>query len=118
MKSDAQSVDEYLGDLEPGRRNALTKLRSLVRNAAPDADESMKYGMPTYWFNGHALCAFASQKNYMSLYMDTDIVDQHGADLASLDTGKSCIRFRRLEQLPLQTVETMLHDTVDKLDTL
>lgn len=118
MKSDAQNVDVYLEELEPGRRDALVKLRSMTQKAAPEAGESMEYGMPTYSYKGHVLCAFASQKNYISLYMDTEIVEQHGEELASLKPGKSCIRFRKLEQLPLDTIETMLDETVEKLDSL
>jgi uncharacterized protein YdhG (YjbR/CyaY superfamily) len=83
-----------------------------VLETVPHAVETMRYRMPTYDYRDHMLCAFASQKRYMSLYMDTDIVDKHRADLAHLDLGKSCIRFRRLDQLPLDTIELMLEETV------
>jgi uncharacterized protein YdhG (YjbR/CyaY superfamily) len=105
-------VDEYLDALHPQRRAALTEVRSLVLETVPHAVETMRYRMPTYDYRDHMLCAFASQKRYMSLYMDTDIVDKHRADLAHLDLGKSCIRFRRLDQLPLDTIELMLEETV------
>jgi uncharacterized protein YdhG (YjbR/CyaY superfamily) len=118
VKSDATNVDAYLEELEPGRLDALVTLRSMTREAAPDAGESMQYGMPTYSYKGHVFCAFASQKNYISLYMDTEIVEQHGDEVAALKPGKSCIRFRNLEQLPLDTIETMLKETVAKLDAI
>jgi uncharacterized protein YdhG (YjbR/CyaY superfamily) len=107
----SQEVDAYLAGLEPDRREALSELRALVLEVVPDAVETIKYRMPTYEYEGGVLCAFASQKQYMSLYMDTGLVEQHRADLDGLSVGKSYIRFRRLDTLPLGTVRTMLRET-------
>jgi uncharacterized protein YdhG (YjbR/CyaY superfamily) len=71
----------------------------------------MRYRMPTYELE-QVVCSFASQKHYMSLYMDTGLVAQHKAELGGLDTGKSCIRFRHIEALPLDTIRQILRETV------
>jgi uncharacterized protein YdhG (YjbR/CyaY superfamily) len=118
MSGRAGEVDAYLENLEPGRRKALTEVRSLVLDTVPGAVETMRYRMPTYEHDGRVLCAFASQKHYMSLYMDTGLVEKHRDDLADLDVGKSCIRFRRLEKLPLDTVRTILEETVEKQEAM
>jgi uncharacterized protein YdhG (YjbR/CyaY superfamily) len=115
MSDNARDVDAYLENLEPERRAALTELRLLIQAAAPNAVESLKYRMPTYEYDGGVLVAFASQKHYMSLYMDTELVEMHRQELAGLNVGKSCIRFRRLEQLPLDTVRTILDETLEKV---
>lgn len=47
--------------------------------------------------------------------MDTTLVEKHRAELAGLDVGKSCIRFRKLEKLPLETVRMILRETVEGL---
>jgi uncharacterized protein YdhG (YjbR/CyaY superfamily) len=107
-----QEVDEYLENLAPERQAALAKLRSLVFEVAPDAVETMRYRMPTYEYGDGVLCAFASQKHYVSLYMDTDIVEKYREELTGLSIGKSCIRFRKLDQLPLDTTKRMLEETV------
>ena len=107
----SQEVDTYLSGLEPERREALSELRELVLEMVPDAVETMKYRMPTYEYQGGVLCAFASQKQYLSLYMDTGLVEQHRPDLEGLSVGKSCIRFRRLDMLPLETVGAILRET-------
>ena len=114
MSGRTREVDAYLESLEPERCKALTKVRSLVLDTVPGAVETMKYRMPTYEHEGRVLCAFASQKRYMSLYMDTELVDKRREELAGLDAGKSCIRFRKLERLPLDTVRTILEETVEK----
>ena len=107
----SQEVDAYLSGLDPDRREALSELRELVLDEVPDAVETMKYRMPTYEYQDGVLCAFASQKQYMSLYMDSGLVEQHRADLDGLSVGKSCIRFRRLDKLPLGTFRAMLRET-------
>ena len=109
-------VEEYLERLEPQRRDALTRVRELILEEAPGAVESIKYRMPTYQYGKGILCAFASQKRYMSLYVEPRILDRHRADLQHLNLGKSCIRFKQLEQLPLDTVRTILEETVRTLD--
>jgi uncharacterized protein YdhG (YjbR/CyaY superfamily) len=110
--SAAPEVMQYLNGLAEERRAALEALRGLVLTVVPEAVESMRYRMPTYDFRGELLCAFASQKHYLSLYLDTELVEKHRPESAGLDVGKSCIRFRRLEQLPLETVTTILQETV------
>ena len=62
------------------------------------------------------LCAFASQKRYMSLYVEPRILDRHRTELQDLNLGKSCIRFKSIDQLPLGTVRTVLKATVQALD--
>jgi uncharacterized protein YdhG (YjbR/CyaY superfamily) len=112
MEGRTLAVDAYLEGLEPERRDWLSQLRSMVFDVVPEAVETMKYRMPTYEYEGSVLCAFASQKHYVSLYMDTGLVELHRDELAGLDVGKSCIRFRRLEKLPLDTVRAILLETV------
>ena len=117
MTTQVPEVDRYLEALEPERRAALTQLRSLVHDVVPDAVETLKYRMPTYEYGDHVLCAFASQKRYMSLYVDIELLEKHRQELERLDLGKSCIRFKRIEQLPLDTVRTILIETVAKLSS-
>jgi uncharacterized protein YdhG (YjbR/CyaY superfamily) len=114
MANSSPAVDAYLADLTPARKEALSAIRSLVHQVLPDVDETMKYRMPTFEREGAVLCSMASQKRYMSLYMDTALVEAHRAELAGLDVGKSCIRFRTLEALPLATVRAILQETVQQ----
>ena len=111
MSGETQEVDAYLKGLDPERRTALSDLRALVFEVVPGAVETMRYRMPTYEYGGDMLCAFASHKRYMSLYMDTRIVEEHKAQLKGLSIGKSCIRFKRIEDLSLDTVRSMLSET-------
>lgn len=114
MSKEMRNVDEYLENLAVDRKSALTELRELILTTVPEAAETLKYRMPTYEYADEVLCAFASQKHYMSLYMDTELVELHRQELTGLDVGKSCIRFRKLEKLPPDIVRTILLETVEK----
>ncbi len=114
MQSNAPDVDEYLQGLSAERREAIRVLRALILETVPAAEESMLYRMPTYQAAGDFLAALASQKAYLSLYLNTDVVAAHREQLGHLNCGKSCIRFKRLAQLPLEVIRTMLQETWEK----
>ena len=116
MSESTTQVDRYLEELDVPRRTALTQVRALILEAVPDAVESMKYRMPAYEYGGAMLCAFASQKRYMSLYVEPSILDGHRQELHHLNLGKSCIRFKSIDQLPLATVRAILQETAQAID--
>lgn len=115
MADQSKEIDTYLQTLPDGRREAMTALRTWIHEALPEAKDVIEYGMPGAYQDA-LICSYKSQKNYMSLYMDVEIVEKHKAELdeAGLNCGKSCIRFRRLEQLPEQMIKTMLRETAEK----
>jgi uncharacterized protein YdhG (YjbR/CyaY superfamily) len=106
-------VEIFMQNLEGDRRSALEQVRLLILQTVPGVKEIMRYRMPTYELD-EVVCSFASQKRYMSLYMDVDLVQEHGDALKHLDVGKSCIRFKNIEDLPLETVQQILVETVEK----
>jgi uncharacterized protein YdhG (YjbR/CyaY superfamily) len=114
MRSNAKTVREYLDALPDDRRKALARIRALIKKAAPGVTEDMTYGMPSYVL-GEPLFGLASQKGYMAFYVcDTDVVAAHRAGLGRVNCGKSCIRFRRLDDLPLAVIERIIDDTVSR----
>ncbi|RME83876.1 MAG: DUF1801 domain-containing protein [Caldilineae bacterium] len=114
MKSTFGSFAEYVDAQPDNRREALRVVRDLILETVPDAVESMRYGMPTYDVAGDFLAALASQKHYLSLYVDSETLAAHREDFGHLNCGKSCIRFRRLEQLPLEAVRRVLRETAEQ----
>lgn len=111
MQSKAATVAAYLAELEPTARQALTVLRRRIRAAAPEADERMAHGMATYSTGDTLLFALAAQKQYLALYVcHPAAVARHGKSLGATSIGKSCIRFKRLDQLDLKAVEALLRD--------
>ncbi len=115
MQSKATTVAAYLKQQPEKTREALGTLRRMIREAAPNAKEAMGSGMAT-WSAGHRLLfAVARQKNYLALYVcDTPLVAKHRARLGTVDCGKSCIRFKRLDDLDLDGVEALLAEAAKK----
>jgi hypothetical protein len=80
-----------------------------ILETAPGIEESLKSKMPYYEYHG-MLCAFASQKNYMSFYiLNGEVVEKHRDLLRGLSVGKGCIRFRRLSEIGEGTIRKLLH---------
>lgn len=125
MRSDATTPAEYLESLPGERREAIAAVReAILAGLPPGYEEGVEFGMLSYHvplehfpdtYNGRPLSyvALAAQKRYMSLYLmgiygDAGnrawfeaVAAERGA---KLDIGKSCVRFRRLEDLPLDLV--------------
>ena len=114
VSSKATSVSQYLAQSDPARRPALVAFRKLLKGNAPKAVEAMQYGMPSYT-SGKTGFAFAAQKNYFSFYnCDVELIEKYAAELRGLDCGLCCLRGRRLEHFPLETLGRMVREAVKR----
>jgi hypothetical protein len=139
MTSTAKSVDEYLAALPPDRRLAISAVRDVILTSLPAGyEESMQYGMIGYVVP-HSIypagyhcdptkpltyAMLGSQKNHMAIYLcnvyghkETETWFRKAFQAAGkkLDMGKSCVRFKKLEQLPLDVIGQVIARTpVDK----
>jgi uncharacterized protein DUF1801 len=128
----AKTVAEYLDSLPADRRAVIRTLRTLVNEHLPKGyKEQMGWGVITYavplstlpdTYNGEPLCyaAIAAQKNHYSLYLMAaygsspqakrlaDGFKRHGK---KLDMGKSCLRFKSLDDIPLDVVGEVIAST-------
>ena len=128
MSATPTTPKQYLESLPEDRRKAIRKVRAAINKALPKGyREGMQYGM-IGWFVPHSVfpdgyhcdprqpvpfAGLASQKNYMSLYLMCIYADpKHRAWLQKewtktgkkLRMGKSCIRFKKVEELPLELI--------------
>ena len=113
VQSTAATVDDWFATVDPKRRPALEAVRASALKAFGAAAERMSYGMPAYARpdDDAPVFAFNSQKQYISLYVSPRVHPLHTEALQALDAGKSCIRFRRPEQIDLDLVDRMLADS-------
>lgn len=114
MQSEAKTVPAYLKEVPAERKDALKQLRSQCRELLTGFKESMDYGMPSYSRDGEVEVAFASQKNYISLYiLRTDVMETHKKRLTGtgISFGKGCIRYTKPERIDFKVVESMLRAT-------
>jgi uncharacterized protein YdhG (YjbR/CyaY superfamily) len=111
MQSTAKNVTVYLEEIPAERKPALAELRDLCRTTLTGFEESMTYGMPSYSRDGQVEVGFASQKNFIALYiLKNDVVDAHRDLLKGkgVSLGKGCIRYSRPERIDFQIVERIL----------
>jgi hypothetical protein len=128
VQSKAKTIVQYLADLPPDRRDAINTVRRVILKNLPDGfEEVMQYGMISYVVPfklfpagyhcdpSQPLCfaGLASQKNYMAIYLMTIyghketeewFVKAYKASGKKLDMGKSCVRFKKLDDLPLDVI--------------
>ncbi|MBK9740389.1 MAG: DUF1801 domain-containing protein [Actinobacteria bacterium] len=125
MQSAAASVEDYLAELPDDRRDAISAVREVIlANLPAGLVETMNWGMIVYeiplsvvpdTYNGQplAFAGLASQKNYMSVYLMAiygsdelriSFEEDYRATGKRLDMGKSCVRFRTLDDLPLDVI--------------
>jgi hypothetical protein len=132
VQSKAKTVAEYLRELPEERRRVVRKLRTLVRKHLPRGyRERMAYGGIVYdiplkanpdTYNGEPLCyaGLGAQKNYYALHLisvysnraeEKKLRDGFKKAGKRLDMGKSCVRFRRIEELDLPTIAKVIAGT-------
>lgn len=139
MQSKAKTVEEYLVELPPDRREAINAVRRVIlKNLPARFEECMQYGMIGYVVPfelfpagyhcdpSQPLCfaMLASQKNHMAIYLMTIyghketenwFVKAYKASGKRLNMGKSCVRFKKLADLPLDVIgQAIARVPVDK----
>ncbi len=132
VQSRAATVAQYVAELDPPRRAVIRAVRKIIRvNMPAGYKESINWGMISYevplsryptTYNKQPLmyAALASQKNYCALYLmcvyqdkkrEKQLRDGFKKAGKKLDMGKSCIRFRSAEDLPLDAIGKIIAGT-------
>ena len=133
MNDEERNIKNYIDNLPQDRKDALIKIRQTIKENLPEGfEEQMAYGMPSvvvphsiYPEGYHCkpsqalpFISFASQKNYitfshMGLYADSELMNWFKAEFDNYiptkpDIGKSCIRFRKPEQIPYELIAELV----------
>jgi uncharacterized protein YdhG (YjbR/CyaY superfamily) len=106
-KRKATSVDEYIDSFPAGVRERLVLIRSIVRQAAPEAEERLSYGMPAYFFNG-VVVWFAGHTNHIGLYPKARAIVEFSKELSRFSTSKGTIQFPLDSPLPRQLIKRIV----------
>ena len=109
MGTVAAEVEAYLDRIQPPEfRRALEALRALIRRKAPDADEIISYGQPTFVQDGH-LVAYAAFKKHLSFFpMSSAVIAEHDEALAGFRTSKGTVQFTPDCPIPEAVVVAMV----------
>jgi len=112
------SFDEYILAFPVEVQDLLNQVRSTIRQAAPDAEESMSYGMPAYKTYGKPLVYFAGFKNHIGFYATPTGHAEFAKELSKYKQGKGSVQFPIDQPMPLdlifQIVEFRVIENMEK----
>jgi len=103
----AQTIDEYIAQFPAEIRDILQKLRQVVREEAPQAEEAIRYRIPTFRLNGN-LVHFAAFRDHVSFFPTSSGVAAFREELAGYETSKGTIRFPLDRPIPYDLVRRIV----------
>ena len=117
MHETSVDVDAFLAALPLEMRAALENLRRAIRAAAPDAEESISYGVPAFKYRGRPLVSFGAAKSHCSFYVQSPaVMEAHRDELAPYDTSKGTVRFAPDAPLPDELVAKLVRARMSETD--
>ena len=111
------AVDAYLAKLPADQRQALQRLRTQIARTAPEAVETISYGMPAFRLGGRFLVSYAGWKAHCSIYPLTDtFLQAHADELAGYGRTKGSLHFTLEAPLPEALAEALVRERVADID--
>lgn len=108
MSAKAETIDEYLADVDPERRAELERIRALVKRIVPDVEETMSYAMPTFRYRGRPLVYLTASKKHMSFYPSSWAIEELSDRLAGYKTTQHAVQFTLKVPLPDELIEDLV----------
>jgi uncharacterized protein YdhG (YjbR/CyaY superfamily) len=102
-----KNIDEYIAGFPRHVQEILEKVRLTVRQAAPDAEETIKYRMPTFVLNGN-LVHFAAFKEHLGFYPTPRGIEQFKDELSAYEGGKGTLRFPLDKSIPFRLISKIV----------
>jgi uncharacterized protein YdhG (YjbR/CyaY superfamily) len=106
-------INAFIADFPEEIQAILEQIRSTIQQAAPDAKEAIKYGMPTFVLNGN-LVHFAAYKNHIGFYPAPSGIDTFIDELAPYRTGKGTLQFPVDKPIPFDLIRKVVKFRVEE----
>jgi uncharacterized protein YdhG (YjbR/CyaY superfamily) len=108
MRRDDSSPEAYRDHVTGEQREMLETIRNAILSVAPDTEEIIEHGMLGY----PGIANLAAQKHYVALYVRSAVLAKHRESFSVADCGKSCLRFRRLDQIDPKKLRVLVKDVL------
>lgn len=102
-KRSAQTIDNYIASYPPEVQERLAAIRAAVREIAPQAEEAIKYGIPTFVLDGN-LVHFGAFKHHIGFYPAPSGLEQFDDELTQYPRSKGAVQFPLDQPLPLDLI--------------
>jgi len=107
------TIDEYISTFPKEIQIVLEELRQVIRESAPEAEEAIRYQMPTFRINGN-LVHFAAHKNHIGFYPTPSAIERFKGKLSAFVTSKGAVHFPLSELIPFDLVKEMVEFRVNE----
>ena len=98
------NIDAYIAGFPKDTQKILEQIRATIKKAAPDAEETISYAMPTFKLKGSALIYFAGYKNHISLYPAPRGNEAFKEELSAYKGGKGTVQFPLNKPMPFDLI--------------
>ncbi len=112
MKKALKDVDTYIARAPKEVQSKLEEVRAAIREVAPNAVESISYGMPGY--DRGQIAWFGLVKTHIGLYLRPPIIAEHKKDLAGYTTTKSAVHFPLDKKIPIPLIKKLVKARIKK----
>lgn len=108
-----ETIDEYISLYPPKVQDILQKVRMVIKKAAPDAMEAIKYQLPTFVLNGN-LVHFGAFKNHIGFYPAPSGISVFKQELSAYESGKGSIQFPLDKEIPFDMISRIVQFRVQE----
>lgn len=107
------TIDEYIIAYPEGVQQSLQAVRAAIRSAAPEAEEAISYGVPTFRLNGN-LVSFGAAKQHIGFYPTPAAIEAFQERLAPYKGAKGSVQFPYDQPLPLELIADIVRFRVEQ----
>lgn len=111
------TIDDYIAAQPPALQELLQKVRNAIRETAPQAVETISYGIPTFDINGKHLVHFGAGKHHIGFYGTPSAHNAFQEELAKYKHAKGSVQFPLDEPIPYDLIKTMVKYRIDEVTT-
>ncbi len=108
-------IDTYIAGFTPDIQQLLEQVRKTIQQAAPEATEAIRYGIPTFRFKGKNLVHFAAHKQHIGFYATPSGHEAFQQELSVYKQGKGSVQFPFDQPLPLELMARITRFRVTKM---
>ena len=106
-RATTQTIDEYIAGFPDDVQAILQQIRMLIRELAPDAEEAMRYGVPTFRLNGN-LVHFAGFKKHIGFYPTPGGIEKFKQELSVYESAKGSVQFPLDQPIPYDLIRRIV----------
>jgi len=103
----AETIDDYIAGFPKNIQKILEEVRATIQKAAPEAEEAIKYGIPTFTLKGN-LVHFGAFKNHIGFYPTPGGIEAFKKELSVYEGAKGSIQFPLSKPMPLKLISKIV----------